>query len=370
MTQPDRPSVRQLYPELFEGESPAGLETFVEKLDQYYAANQPPARLARFNPANYAPVITKRRRFGGWRRVLAAALAVLLLALGVLLAIPQTRASLAGWFGFTIEQRTNSGFIVSSTYAQWASPDAKFVYNIIGIPQDRWNFSQKWPAPRPVAGSRTVLPGNKILTVPSYLPEGYRWQTAALPQTNLTISEPHFWSTSSRGGGGSPSYDLTPVNFDSNMALYLIGGNPANDLLLVSQFDMIKNDEILIYPFVVGVTAPANYTPPPSPDSPSLAPLNMPGYQPAQTELGLLAQAAPGQHELKLEIGATTRHETTVKGFQAFWYEGTWDYQGKWVTEGGWVSLVWKQNDILFQVTGQNLPYTELLKVAESLPER
>lgn len=381
MTQPDQP-VRAVYPELFDEASPVELETFVEKLEQYCTSTQPPEQLTRFNFVDYTlssqnlarkPGNKITRGRVGWRRGLLVGLTAVLVLLGIALAIPQTREALAGWFGFTIEQHSTSGFVVKADRAEWATePDANFVYNIIGIPQERWAFSAKWPAPALVAGSRMVLPGDKILSVPAYLPEGYRWQTAALPQTNLSIVAPHFWSMSSRGGGGGS----VPVHFDQDMALYLVGGNKADDLLLVSQYDMSKSAGILIYPFFVG--KPVSHPTPPAPVSPALTGAGAPSPTPTpvaatyqfETELGLLAQSAPGQKELKLEIGAVSLHETKVKALSAWWYEGTWDYEGNWVTSGGWINLIWEQNGVLFQITGQHLLFTELLKIAESLPDK
>jgi hypothetical protein len=87
-------------------------------------------------------------------------------------------------------------------------------------------------------------------------------------------------------------------------------------------------------------------------------------------ELGLLVQAVSGQKGIKLELGSVDLHETKVKSLPAWWYEGTWDSEGTWVTSDGWVNLMWEQNGILFQITGQHLDIGDLLKIAQSLPEK
>jgi len=50
----------------------------------------------------------------------------------------------------------------------------------------------------------------------------------------------------------------------------------------------------------------------------------------------------------------------------ARWYRGTWNAAGEWV-EDGTISLIWKQDGLTYQLTGQELTLAELVRVAESL---
>ena len=87
-----------------------------------------------------------------------------------------------------------------------------------------------------------------------------------------------------------------------------------------------------------------------------------------QAEIGAVLQPAQDRTEPTILVGSTMKHETTVNGGPAHWYTGAWAASGQWIDDETWLSLIWQQDDMVYHLSGQNLPLHELVQIAESLP--
>lgn len=298
-----------------------------------------------------------------------AAIAALVIGVSTVAFVPSVRAQVAVWLGFGFErQETLPPLIVKVLdRAPWDMPgDSSFEMFTVEIPKERWASIQGAEFPTPEPGTRIPFPNGNALPVPSYLPEGYRWQGVTAMQGDLRVlGFPSLGSQSGAGGGARlPPYDRNVVN-------YLIGGDRANRLLLLAQFRGDLDRGLLFQAY--HVVSPEKQPPTPveeaTPDSPpGVVPTPTPGpsYYAAKTQVGLVIQPAEGQEGLVFLVGPGALHETTVSERAAWWYQGTWNAAGQWV-EDGTISLIWEQDDLTYQLTGQELALAELVRVAGSL---
>jgi|GEM_PF-2795043 len=300
-----------------------------------------------------------------------AAIAVLIIAVSTVAFVPSVRAQVAAWLGFGFEQQETLPPLLVKVLARapWDTPEGtSFEMFTIEIIQDRWVFVKGaemngFSIPDP--GTQIHCPNGNILPVPAYLPEGYRWQGVALQSQRIKLVFLPLGSQSG-AGGGSP---LPP--YDSDIVNYLIGGNRANQLLLLAQFKGDLDSGLLFQAY--HVVSPAKQSPTSVEDAtsnspPEIVPTPTPGtsFYAAKTQVGLVIQPAEEQEGLVFLVGPGELHETTVGETSAWWYQGTWNAVGEWVGDGT-ISLIWEQGGLTYQLTGQELTLGELVCVAESL---
>lgn len=281
-----------------------------------------------------------RRPLWSWRPLrwaLTGSMALLLL-LGIILAVPQTRAALAAWLGFSFEQQARlQPLTVEVLDHDWRSPlveagDTSFEVYSVEFPKERWTLIKEAGFSTPEPGSRVILPNSGDFPVPSYLPAGYRWQDITVMQDNLVELGFPSLARQSWAGGGSPMppYDLRVD--------YLVGGNRMDKFLILTQFQGESKQGLIFQVFHA-----------------------------AETQFGLVIQPADGQEGLVFLVGPGDSHETTVNKTPAWWYQGTWNTAGEWVEEE-WINLVWEQEGRIYHLAGQDLPFEVLVHIAESLP--
>ena len=298
-----------------------------------------------------------------------AALAALVIAVSTVAFVPSVRAQVAAWLGFGFEQQETLPPLIVKVLdrAPWEPGDASFEVITMGIPKERWTRLEEAGFSTPQPGTRIPLPNGNTLPVPDYLPEGYRWQGVAPMRHELMALGFCPVGSLSAAGGGSP---LPPYNRD--VVNYLIGGDRANRLLILAQFKGDLDQGLLFQAY--HVTSPARQPPAPVEDVTSDSPQGIvptptpgPSYYVAKTQVGLVIQQAEGREGLVFLVGPGELHETTVGGRAAWWYQGTWNAAGEWV-EGGTINLIWEQDGLTYQLTGQELALAELVRIAESLP--
>lgn len=160
--------------------------------------------------------------------------------------------------------------------------------------------------------------------------------------------------------------------YDRNIVNYLIGGDRADRILLLAQFKGDLDQGLLFQAY--HVVSPEKQPPTPVEDAisdspPGIVPTPTPGplHHAAKTQVGIVIQPAERQEGLVFLVGPGELHETTVGETSAWWYQGTWNAAGEWV-EDGTINLVWEQDGLTYQLTGQELALAELVRVAESLP--
>jgi len=298
-----------------------------------------------------------------------AAIAALVIGISTVGFVPSVRAQVAAWLGFGFEQQETLQPLIVRVLdrAPWEPGDTSFEMFTIGIPKERWAQFEEAGFSTPEPGTWIPLPNGNALPVPGYLPEGYHWQGVAPMRDDLMALGFAAVGSQSGAGGGSP---LPP--YDSDVVNYLIGGDRANRLLLLAQFKRVLDRGLLFQAY--HVVSPEKQPPTPVEDAisdspPGIVPTPTPGpsYYAAKTQVGLVIQPAEGQEGPVFLVGPGELHETMVGEIPARWYRGTWNAAGEWV-EDGTISLIWEQDGLAYQLTGQELALVELLRIAESLP--
>ncbi len=305
------------------------------------------------------------------RRLLAAALAATTIG-SATLAAPRTRAALARSLGLNpppptigpivIERATPLPFNMLAGPHVWAGPDdAQREYHLLTISRERWTLYGHVADQPPVPGTLLPLPGEHLLPIPGYLPAGFQWQGLSVTnEAPLPLRIPSAGGTSGGGGGSGMPWE-PPLRYDRRIAATLLGGDPADRLLLLQQLRPDTQNGITISTFQLDLPA---QVPPPSP--PGTPP--PPGPYDARTVLGLLVEPARDHVGLAVHVGPNALHSTTVGGAAAWWFGGQWDAVGRWTDDGTWLSLVWPRDGYIYRLSGQTLTLPELLRVAESLP--
>jgi len=289
---------------------------------------------------------TKSRKFlWSWRplRWVMACSATLLLFLGIIFAIPQTRAVLAAWLGFSFEQQVElQPLAVAVLDHDWRSPlveagNQSFEVYSVEFPEKRWTLIEASGFSTPEPGDRVMLPNDGDFPIPSYLPAGYRWQGIVAMEGNLMeLGFPSLAHQSWTGGGSPmPQYDL---RID-----YLVGGDRMDRLLILTQLQT-EGQQGLVFQ----------------------------AFHAAETHFGLVIQPAEKTESegVVFLVGSGDLQEVIVNTLPAWWYRGTWNAAGEWVTDNTWGNLVWGQEGRAYHLAGQDLPLEELVSIATSLPSK
>lgn len=311
------------------------------------------------------------------RRVPVFLIAVVALVVtGTAMAMPAVRAQVAEWLGFGVEQQKTLPPLIARVLdrAPWDIPDGQgFEMYTVELPQARWETvaqaeAQGLAVPEP--GTRIPLPDGDVLPVPTYLPEGYRWQSVERLQNVGAPSLGHrgrllsLGNASAAGGGNEP---LPPHDRDVN---YLVGGDRADHLLILAQFEGDADQTVLFQAYHVvsperqpakdSITAasPSGSVPTPTPVA---------SYYAAKVQVGVVVPPATDQKGLVFLVGSCELHETTVGGVQGLWYRGTWNAAGQWVDDRT-TSLIWQHGSVTYQLTGQGVTLADLVRIAESMP--
>ena len=165
-----------------------------------------------------------------------AAVVVAIIAVGTMVCIPSVRAQMAAWFGFDRQESLAPLFVEILARAPWDAPEGtSFEMHVFTIRKERW---VRWSKARddgfqiPEPGTQIPFRNGSSLPVPGYLPKGYRWQGIAdLLSSAIALGMLPMGGTSGAGGGDPlPPYDRNVVN-------YLIGGDPADRLLVLAQLE-------------------------------------------------------------------------------------------------------------------------------------
>lgn len=301
-------------------------------------------RKPRKTQSQYMSMETRRPLWS--RRLLRWALTgsvALLLLLGIILAVPQSRAVLAAWLGFSFEQQARlQPMAVEVLDHDWRSPlveaeNRSFEVYSVEFPKKRWALIEEAGFSTPKPGSRVILPNSGNFPVPSYLPTGYRWQDITTMQGNLIELGFPSLAYQSWAGGSSPMppYDLRVD--------YLVGGDRVDKFLILTQLQGESQQGLIFQVFHA-----------------------------AETHFGLVIQPAEKEEleGLVFLVGPGGLYETTVNMSPAWWYQGTWNANGEWVTDETWSNLVWEQGGRVYHLAGQDLPLEELVSIATSLPQQ
>jgi len=273
------------------------------------------------------------------RRLGVAGLLALIFFLGILLAIPQTRSVLAGWLGFSFSRQEKlQPLVVNVLNHDWRSPLAgsdNIGYEIYAIeyPEERWKLISEAGFSAPVPGSQIVLPDGNRFPVPKDLPESFVWQDLTVMEGDVRqLGFPSLASESWAGGGlPMPPYQLS-VN-------YLVGGDPTDHLLVLTQIQASPDQGLVFQVFHVG-----------------------------ETKFGLVIQSEKEQAEPVFLIGPGELSETTIGNIPAWWYTGTWNAGGEWSSDLEWGNLVWAHEGKVYHLAGQGLIQDQLIRTAHSLP--
>jgi hypothetical protein len=265
---------------------------------------------------------------------------VLMILFGITVAIPQTRNVLAAWLGFSFDQQVKlQPLVVEALEHDWQSPlaqagDKSFNVYSVEFPKDRWLLIEEAGFLTPEPGSVVVLPNGSYFPVPAYLPSGYQWQDITTMQGNLLGRGFPSLARQSWAGGGPPmpSYDLN-VN-------YLIGGDSTNKPVILAEFELSSQQELVFQIFHADETRFGLVIQPPEAKSPT-------GFV--------------------FLIGSGDLSQTTVNMSAAWQYRGMWNDRGEWVMDRGWSNLVWEQGGRIYHLTGQDLSYAELISIAASI---
>ncbi|HPL29354.1 MAG TPA: hypothetical protein PLG21_14995 [Anaerolineae bacterium] len=318
--------------------------------------------------------------------VFLIAVVALVVATGAVIAMPAVRAQVAKWLGFGVEQQETLPPWIARVLgrAPWEMPPDKkwFEMYTIEFPQARWEAvaqaeAQGLAVPEP--GSRISLADGSALPIPGYLPEGYRWQGVTCLQSDtqkaVAPSLGHQGSLLSLGSrsatGGSPADSHNPhPPYDANVSNYLIGGDRADHLLMLAQFEGDAPEEVLFqaYHVVAPDRQPANGAAAAAvPSDSALTPTPVASYYQAKIQVGVVVRPATDQKRLVFLVGPCELHETTVGGVQGLWYRGTWNAAGQWVDDRT-TSLIWQHEGLTYQLTGQEVTLADLVRIAESMP--
>jgi len=301
-------------------------------------------RKLRKTQSRYVPTQT-RKSLWSWRPlrwVLTGSMSLLLL-LGIMFAIPQTRAVLAAWLGFSFEQQVElQPLAVAVLDHDWRSPlveagDQSFEVYSVEFPEKRWTLIEESGFSTPNPGSRVMLPNGGDFPIPSYLPTGYHWQGIVAMEGNLMeLGFPSLAHQSWTGGGSPmPPYDLSVD--------YLVGGDRMDRLLILTQLQT-EDQQGLVFQ----------------------------AFHAAETHFGLVIQPAEKKESegVVFLVGSGDLQEVIVNTLPAWWYRGTWNAVGEWVTDNTWNNLVWEQGGCVYHLTGQDLPLEELVSIVTSLPSK
>jgi len=316
------------------------------------------------------------------RPKLRTALSALLLTilLTTLLLIPDTREALATFFGFRIDEPERLEPVVVEV-AQGSlvmrderlpGMDAGYEVQIVEVPDSRWDLYQEQRAAgfsMPQPGGDIVLDGGRIMPVPAVLPEGFEWQGVVVPNSSTVHQRGIASFGSTRGGGGGTA---TLPAFDRSFAAYLIGGDPADHLLLLAQFDPSTLGGLAVRAFQI--TSPPSL-PPAKSDAQGASnsasqivptPTQVPSFYEWKTQLGYIVQQGTEEQE-DLIVVARGAQEIIVNGTTGFWYQGTWAPDGDWIQDSDITSLTWKQSGYVYQLSGQGVSLEDLVAVAASV---
>jgi hypothetical protein len=299
------------------------------------------------------------------RRILAAGFAAAAVG-GAVLVVPQTRAAVAEIVGWRAASRaTPLPIAMTGGQLGWVGPDdAQREFSLRTIAHERWTDLARFPAPEPTPGNIVTLPGGRLLPVPGTLPAEFTWQGIIASDSSNPNSVPFMYRGQSElrgGGGGSGLPWERPLQYDRYVAVYLIGGDPTDRLLVLQQLKPDARGEVAISAFQMEVL-------------PQIAPVLPPGVTAqsgiygARTILGLLVEPARDKAGLTVQAGPNALHSTIVAGAAAWWFSGEWAADGHWLDDGTWISVVWSRDGFIYCLSGQQLGLDELLRVAESLP--
>lgn len=268
---------------------------------------------------------------------------VLLLFLGIILAVPDARAVLAAWLGFSFKQQAElHPLAVEVLDHDWQSPlveagDRSFEVYSVDLSQKRWALIEEAGFSTPTPGGRIMLPNGGDFPIPSYLPAGYHWQGIVAMEGNLMEVGFPSLAHQSWAGGGSP---MLPYNLRVD---YLVGGDRRDRLLVLTQLQTEGQQGLIFQAFHV-----------------------------AETHFGLIIQPAEKKESegVVFLVGSGDLQEVIVNTLPAWWYRGTWNAAGEWVTDNTWSNLVWEQGGRVYHLAGQDLPFEELVSIATSLPSK
>lgn len=299
-----------------------------------------------------------------------ATVMAMIITLSTMAFVPAVRAQVAAWLGFGFAQEETLPPLIVRVLdrAPWdTEPDASFEMLTFEIREGRWSQLEGAGFVTPQPGALIPLFEGRTLPVPRYLPAGYRWQGVANTgdaRAWMALSFAPVAGQSSAGGGSPlPPYDHDIVN-------YLVGGNEQDDLLLLAQFRGSLEPALLFQAYHVispGKHPPAAVSSVPMNSLPGALPTPSASFYAAKTQVGIVVQPAEEQEGLVFLVGRGELHETAIRGSVAWWYRGAWNAAGDWVEDAA-VNLIWEEAGSTYQLTGQRLPFTELVKIAESLP--
>jgi hypothetical protein len=289
------------------------------------------------------------------------------LVLAIVLAFPSTRSALALWLGLSFDQTNSSNPLVQKVIGhQPLFESGSYEYNVFEFPKDRWSLIQDKGFRMPQQGEQIMLPNGDQLSVPSYLPNGFAWQSVvAGNQSMLSTGFPPLANTSGGGGG------LTPMpSFYRSFASFLIGGDQANHFLMLAQFRnhlgpglSLRTFSILSpdRPPVQGILegkSPGNGKVTPTPPLQSFK---------AKLQIGMIIEPSQAENGIRLMVGPDELHEVRVGENLAWWYQGTWDLKGEWNKDSTLTNLVWEQGAYVYQVIGEGIDIETLIRTAESV---
>jgi hypothetical protein len=268
---------------------------------------------------------------------------VLLLFLGIILAVPEARAALAAWLGFSFEQQVElHPLAVEVLDHDWRSPlveaeDRSFEVYSVELVRERWALIDEAGFSTPTLGGRIMLPNGGDFPIPSYLPAGYHWQGIVAMEGNLMKLGFPSLAHQSWTGGGSP---MPPYNLRVD---YMIGGDRRDRFLVLTQLQTESQQGLIFQAFHA-----------------------------AETHFGLIIQPAEKEKSegVVFLVGSGDLQEVMVNTLPAWWYRGTWNATGEWVTDDTWSNLVWEQEGRIYHLAGQDLPLEELVSIATSLPRK
>jgi hypothetical protein len=366
---------------LLTGSSPVASDTFQQQLEERLVSSLVekkrevyPMRIEQKNSSWRHRLLPARPKV----QIALSALALIILLTSLLL-IPDARAAIADFFGFTIEETANldqpviavaHGDQPRSVTEGDDLPDMEAGYEvyIIEIPDSRWLLHLQhqgagFKIPQP--GAEIALDGDRTLPIPAVLPEDFEWQGVVIPNMAIVIRDglASFGSTHGGGGGTNP----LPV-FDWSFAAYLIGGDATDRLLLLAQFDPSSLDQLAVRTFQITAFP---RTPPASEADNSArgvvpTPTRVPSFYEAKTQVGYIVQHGTEEQE-GLIIVAQEAREIVFNGITGFWYDGTWASDGSWIEDSDVITLTWKRGGYVYQLTGQGLSLDELIQVASSI---
>ncbi len=302
------------------------------------------------------------------RVALASFLAVLVVA--VLLAVPATRSALAQWLGVSFEQQASPYGIVQQALAyQPLSETGSYEYQIYELRRDRWSITQDFGLRLPQQGEQIALPNGDLLCVPSYLPAGFEWQDVVVANQSVHgLGFPGLLAPTWGGGGGEPGEPMP--SYDRSFVTFLVGGNPSNQFLLLTQMRNSTETGLSIRFFYVlspdrepefgqsSATVPAGVTPTPAP---------VPQAFEAKLLVGVIV--TPDVNDgITVTVGSLELNETMVGQQQGWWYNGTWNADGEWDNSDVLTNLIWERGNHIYQLTGEGISLDELIRIAESVP--